>query len=177
MVRYKDRDLTLVLTDSLGDLQRRKYEAARRVQDEVERHVGIGHLYSAKNLFGIVDVDVTCNRKTEQSHGFLTMHHQDHRDFRVRSSCEILRTRMASSIFCCSNGWIAEKMKNNQNRSPIDMGLSFWHRRYQSRARLRPGSRLGSAEEGDHRLQNLKQEPQADKDERVDFEEQRDEQD
>jgi hypothetical protein len=52
---------------------------------------------------------------------------------------------MASSIFCCSNGWIAEKMKNNQNRSPIDMGLSFWHRRYQSRARLRPGSRLGSA--------------------------------
>jgi hypothetical protein len=49
-----------VLTDSLGDLQRRKYEAARRVQDEVERHVGIGHLYSAKNLFGIVDVDVTC---------------------------------------------------------------------------------------------------------------------
>jgi hypothetical protein len=32
-------------------------------------------------------------------------------------------------------------------------------------------------QEGDHRLQNLKQEPQADKDERVDFEEQRDEQD
>jgi hypothetical protein len=51
------------------------------VQDEVERHVGIGHLYSAKNLFGIVDVDVTCNRKTEQSHGFLTMHHQDHPRF------------------------------------------------------------------------------------------------
>jgi hypothetical protein len=33
---------------------------------------------------------------------------------------------MASSIFCRNIGWIAEKMKNNQNRSPIDMELSFW---------------------------------------------------
>ena len=48
------------------------------------------------------------------------------RDLRSRSSCEILRTRMASSIFCRNIGWIAEKMKNNQNRSPIDMELSFW---------------------------------------------------
>src|ERR1700730_3967519 len=81
MVRHKDRDLTLVLTESLGDLQRRKYEAARRVQDEVERHVWIGHLYGAKNLLGIVDVDVTCNRKTEQPHGLLSMHQQDHTRF------------------------------------------------------------------------------------------------
>jgi hypothetical protein len=35
--------------------------------------------------------------------------------------------RMASSIRCRSIGWIAENMKNNQNSSPIDMELSFWH--------------------------------------------------
>src|ERR1700730_12354246 len=49
------------------------------------------------------------------------------RDFRSRSSCEILRNRMASSIRCRSIGWIAENMNNNQKRYPIDHDLSFWH--------------------------------------------------
>src|SRR3979411_3346358 len=47
------------------------------------------------------------------------------RDFRSRSSFEILRTRMASSIFCCNIGWIAENMKKSQIRSPNDMKSSY----------------------------------------------------
>src|ERR1700737_779814 len=47
------------------------------------------------------------------------------RDFRSRSSCEIFRTRMASSNCCRSIGWTAEKMKKSQTRSPIDMEASY----------------------------------------------------
>jgi hypothetical protein len=32
---------------------------------------------------------------------------------------------MASSIFCCNIGWIAENMKKSQIRSPIDMEPSY----------------------------------------------------
>src|SRR5882672_10543768 len=47
------------------------------------------------------------------------------RDFRSRSSCEILRIRMASSICCRSIGWTAENMKKSQTISPIDMESSY----------------------------------------------------
>src|SRR6267378_181453 len=86
------------------------------------------------------------------------------RDFRSRSSCEILRTRMASSICCRSIGWIAENMKKSQNRSPIDYEPS-------DMGPPRDVSAGGWLQEGYYRLQNLKQKPQTDKDERVDFEE------
>jgi hypothetical protein len=35
-----------------------------------------------------------------------------------------LRTRIASSMRWRNIGWIAENMKNNQKRSPIDMETS-----------------------------------------------------
>src|ERR1700675_684275 len=78
---YKDRDPGLVLTDSLRDLQRREYKATRRVEDEVERHIGIRHLDGAQNVFGIVNVDVTRYWKTEEPHGLLPVHQQDHPRF------------------------------------------------------------------------------------------------
>src|SRR5258708_15015146 len=70
-----------MLTDSLRDLQCRKYETARRVENEVERHICIRHLDRTQNLFGIIDVDVAGNRKTEKPHGLLPMHQQDHPRF------------------------------------------------------------------------------------------------
>src|SRR5882757_496270 len=81
VVGHKDRDLALVLTDSLRDLQCRKYQTARRVENEVEWYIGIRHLDRTQNVFGIVDVDVAGNRKTEKPHGLLPMHQQDHPRF------------------------------------------------------------------------------------------------
>src|SRR5882757_7751583 len=81
VVGHKDRDLALVLTDSLRDLQRGQDETARRVENEVEWHIGIRHLDRTQNVFGIIDVDVAGNRKTEKPHGLLPMHQQDYPRF------------------------------------------------------------------------------------------------
>ena len=43
----------------------REHKAARRVEDEVERHVDVRHLDGAQNVFGIVNVDVTRDWETE----------------------------------------------------------------------------------------------------------------
>ncbi len=80
-MRYKYRDLTLVLTDRFCDLQCRKDKTTRRVEHEVERHVVVRHLDGAQNLFGIVDVDIACDGKPEEPHRLLPMHQQDHSRF------------------------------------------------------------------------------------------------
>jgi hypothetical protein len=67
MARHEDRDFRLVLTDRLRDLQRSKHETARGVQHEVDWHVDVRHLDGAQNVFGIVNVDVACNRKASTS--------------------------------------------------------------------------------------------------------------
>src|SRR5437868_856371 len=78
---HKDRDLALVLTDGLGDLQRCKDKTTRGVEHEIDRHIVVRHLDGAQNLFGIVDVDITCDRKTEEPHGLLPVHQQDNPRF------------------------------------------------------------------------------------------------
>ena len=43
------------------------------------------------------------------------------REFRARSSCAILRVRIASIMRCRSTGCNADSMKNSQKRSSTDM--------------------------------------------------------
>jgi len=126
----QDRDLSLVFTNRLRDLQRCEYKAARRVQDEIERYVLVRHLDGAQNILGIVYVDVTCDRKAQQPHGFLA-------GARAGSPAIFVRPRVARScapawpraIRYRNIGWIAENIKKSQKRSPIDMEASYgkWH--------------------------------------------------
>jgi hypothetical protein len=67
-----------VVANRLRDLQRRKHQPARRMEDEVKRHVVVRHLDGAENVFGIIDVDVAHYRKAEQPHRLLPVHEQDH---------------------------------------------------------------------------------------------------
>ena len=78
VVRHEHRDLRLVLADRPGDLHGREHEPARRVQDDVERHVVVRHLDCAQNILGVVDVDVAHEREAQQPHGLLPVHQQDH---------------------------------------------------------------------------------------------------
>ena len=48
------------------------------MEDDVERHIVVGHLDGAQHLFGVVDVDVARNRKAEEPHRLLAVHEQDH---------------------------------------------------------------------------------------------------
>ena len=60
------------------DLQRRKHQSAGGVEDDVERNVIVRHLDRSQQLFGIIDVDVTHERKSQKPHGFLPVHEQNH---------------------------------------------------------------------------------------------------
>ena len=49
-MRHKGRDLRFVVANSVRDLKRSQDEAARRVQNHVQRHVVVGHLDGAQNV-------------------------------------------------------------------------------------------------------------------------------
>ena len=66
-----------MVANSLRDLKRRQHEAARRVQNHVERHVVVRHLDGAQNVLRVVDVDVAGQRKTKEPHRLLSVHQQN----------------------------------------------------------------------------------------------------
>jgi hypothetical protein len=76
-VRDEDGDLAAVALERVRDLSGRQHEPARRVDDQVDRVVGVGQLDGAEDLLRVVDVDVAHERKAEEAHGLLAMHERD----------------------------------------------------------------------------------------------------
>ncbi len=74
----KHRDLPPVVANRPGNLQRREHQAAGRLEDQVEGHLGIGHVNRADHVFRILDVDIADDRETQQAHRLLAMHQEDH---------------------------------------------------------------------------------------------------
>src|SRR6202045_4338745 len=214
VVGHKHRNLGLVLTDRLGDLQRRQYQTPRSVEDEVERYLGIRQLNGAQNLFGIIDVDVARDGKSEEPHGLLPMHQQDHPRFSLAFEFRdlaqphglkhlLLQHRLDRREYEEKPDQITERHEtllwHDISYSPLGVEAEHAFVRVvhavaplgpdQERAKCEPSDKpsdmgpprhvsAGSRQqEGYHRLQNLNQKPEADKDKRVDFEKQRDEQD
>ena len=77
VVRDEDRDLSFAVADGTRDLRRRQDQPAWSVEDEVDRHFGIGHHAGADHVLGVVDVDVAHKRKSEQAHRLLPVDEQD----------------------------------------------------------------------------------------------------
>ena len=76
-MRHKDSDFAFVLENSARDLCRGQDKPARRVQDQIERYFRISQMNGAQNFLAIVDVDVTEDRETQKTHGFLSVHEKD----------------------------------------------------------------------------------------------------
>lgn len=66
-----------MVANSLRDLKRSQHEAARRVQNHVERHVVVRHLDGAQNVLRVIDVDIAGQWKTEKPHRLLSVHQQN----------------------------------------------------------------------------------------------------
>ena len=67
-----------MLVDGAGDLERGQYQAPRRVQHDVEGHLGIGEVDRPQDRLGIVHVDVSEDREAQDAHGLLAVHEEDH---------------------------------------------------------------------------------------------------
>ena len=76
-MRHEDRDLGFVVANGLRDLERRQDQAARRVENHVERHIVVRHLDGAQNILRVVDVDIAGQGKTEESHRLLPVDEQN----------------------------------------------------------------------------------------------------
>ena len=61
----------------LRDLQRREYESAGGVKDDVERDVVVRHLDRAQHLLRVVDVDVARDGEAQKPHRLLPVHEQN----------------------------------------------------------------------------------------------------
>ena len=72
------RDLPLAMPDRPCDLDGGEDKPARRMQHEVQRHLGIGERAGPHHVLGIVDVDVPHEREPKQAHRLLPVHEQDH---------------------------------------------------------------------------------------------------
>jgi flagellar biosynthesis chaperone FliJ len=59
------------------DLLRRQRETARRVEDDVDRHVVCGEPQRAQELLAVLDVDVAQQRKAEDAHRLLPVDERD----------------------------------------------------------------------------------------------------
>jgi hypothetical protein len=76
-VRDQHRHLGRVAVEGAGDLQRRQHQPSRRVEDDVDRRLGIGLLDRPDHLLGIVHVDVADDREAEEPHRLLAMDQDD----------------------------------------------------------------------------------------------------
>src|SRR3990172_4179136 len=78
IVRYEYRHLRRMREQGVGNLLGSQYQTARRMQYEIYRDVGIRQLYCVQQLLGILDTDVSDQRKAEQTQGLLAMNQRDH---------------------------------------------------------------------------------------------------
>src|SRR5207253_6838463 len=83
IMRYENRNLAFALENSARNLRGRQDQAAGRMEDEVERNLWIGQMNRTNQVFAIVDIDVTEDRKPEETHRFLAMNKQNHARFPV----------------------------------------------------------------------------------------------
>jgi hypothetical protein len=75
--RHVDRHLGRVRLHRAGDLHGRQHQPARRVQDEVDGHVGWRFLDGGDDGLGVLQVDVAPDREAEQSRLLLAVDHGD----------------------------------------------------------------------------------------------------
>ncbi len=64
-------DGSLPVRQGMGDLHGGQNKPPRRMNDEVDRGFGIGHLDRTQDLLGVLNVDVAKNGKTEKVHRLL----------------------------------------------------------------------------------------------------------
>ncbi len=75
---HENGNLALVRLQGTGNLNRRQNQPAGRMQNHVDRGIGIRHLDCLQHLFAVMHINVTHQREAEKAHGFLAMHHQDY---------------------------------------------------------------------------------------------------
>jgi hypothetical protein len=86
-MRHEHCNLRLVVADRTGDLDCGEHQAARRMQNDIQWHIGVRHVNGAENLFGVIDIDVAHEREPQEPHRFLPVHEQD--DPRVTLSLQL----------------------------------------------------------------------------------------
>jgi len=77
VVRHDRDDLAVVIVERLRDLARCEDEAARRVQDDLDPLSRRSAADRAEHGLGVVDVDVTHQRKAEKGDRLLAMDQRD----------------------------------------------------------------------------------------------------
>ena len=73
----EDRHLSLAPFERVRDLLRRKNEPTRRVQQEIDRHIGRRESDRAQHVLGVLDVDVPRHGEAEDAHRLLAVDHRD----------------------------------------------------------------------------------------------------
>jgi len=57
----------------MGNLVSGNNQPSRRVKDEVEGHIGVRHVNRPDDLLRVIDIDVSEDGKTQETHGFLSV--------------------------------------------------------------------------------------------------------